>query len=136
MKKHITFISTLVSALLFTSLSYADLNLELPDLNLPDLGGQANVSFNSASEREHGLAILRRLRSSGQIIEDPELNTWIRSLGNQLTSNAPQSATPFYFVIARDTSVNAFATYFGQIQKVNLLLLWRTKLRILHSVIL
>ena len=113
MKKHITFISTLVSALLFTSLSYADLNLELPDLNLPDLGGQANVSFNSASEREHGLAILRRLRSSGQIIEDPELNTWIRSLGNQLTSNAPQSATPFYFVIARDTSVNAFATIGG-----------------------
>ncbi len=113
MKKRTTFISTLVSAFLLTTIAYADLNLELPDLNLPDLGGQANVSFNSASEREHGLAILRKLRSNGQIIEDPELNTWIRSLGNQLSSNAPQSATPFYFVIARNASVNAFATIGG-----------------------
>jgi len=106
-------IITAISSLLISSLVHADLNLELPDLNLPDLGGQASVSFNSASEREHGLAILRKLRSNGRIIEDPELNTWIRSLGNQLTANAPQSSTPFYFVIARDSSVNAFATMGG-----------------------
>ncbi len=111
MKKVLTFIS----AVLITSFTSADLNLELPDLNLPDLGGQSGITVQSLSEKEAGLKILRGLRASGNLIEDPELNTWIRSIGNRLTSNAPRSATPYYFVISRDRSVNAFATLGGVI---------------------
>lgn len=115
-----------ISALLITSFVKADLNLELPDLNLPDLGSHAGITVASLSERETGLKILRKLRSSGDLIEDPELNTWIRSVGNRLTSNAPQSPTPFYFVISRDQSVNAFATLGGVIV-VNAGLILRTE---------
>ncbi|MCK5661829.1 MAG: M48 family metallopeptidase, partial [Thiotrichaceae bacterium] len=109
-----------------SSFTSAELNLELPDLNLPDLGGQAGITVGSRSERETGLKILRELRSSGDIIEDPELSTWIRSVGNRITSNAPQSPTPFYFVISRDQSVNAFATLGGVIV-VNAGLILRTE---------
>jgi predicted Zn-dependent protease len=118
-----------ISTLLITSISSlatADLNLELPDLNLPSLGGHAGITVSSLSERETGLNILRKLRSSGNLIEDPELNTWIRSIGNRLVSNAPQASTPFYFVISRDQSVNAFATLGGVIV-VNAGLILRTK---------
>lgn len=93
----------------------ADLNLELPDLNLPDIGRHSN-SFNSAAkESQQGLTILRKFRSTNQTIEDPEINLWIRSLGNRLTANAPQSSTPFYFVVSKRPSVNAFATIGGVI---------------------
>ncbi len=108
------------------SFTSADLNLELPDLNLPDLGGQAGITVASLTERETGLKILRKLRSRGNIIEDPELNTWIRSVGNRLTANAPQSLSPYYFVISRDQSVNAFATLGGVIV-INAGLILRTK---------
>jgi len=122
-------ILTVISTLLITSLSSftnAELNLELPNLNLPDLGGQTGITIGSVSERETGLKILRKLRHNGNIIEDPELNSWIRSIGNRLTSNAPQSPTPFYFVISRDQSINAFATLGGVIV-VNAGLILRTK---------
>ncbi len=112
MKKTITIISAL---LLITRLASADLNLELPNLNLPSLGDQGSIISSNFPEREHGLSILRKLRSQGRLVEDPEINTWIRSLGNRLTANAPRSITPFYFVVSRDLSVNAFATIGGVI---------------------
>ena len=111
MKKIIALIITVS----FTSLINAELNLELPDLNLPDLGGQSGITVESLSEKEVGLKILRELRASGNLIEDPELNTWLRSIGNRLSSNAPRSSTPYYFVISRDQSINAFATLGGVI---------------------
>ena len=104
----------------------ADLNLELPALNLPDIGRQTSLSSNAIPEKAHGLRILRELRGSGQIIDDPELNAWVRSLGNQLTSNAPSVATPYYFIISKDLSVNAFATIGGVIV-VNAGLILQTK---------
>jgi predicted Zn-dependent protease len=125
MNKILIVISTfLITSIL--SFASADLNLELPDLNLPDLGGHVGITVASLSERETGLKILRKLRSSGNIIEDPELNSWVRSVGNRLTSNASQSPTPFYFVISRDQSVNAFATLGGVIV-INAGLILRTE---------
>ncbi len=118
-------IIALIITVLFTSLTNAELNLELPDLNLPDLGGQSSITVESLSEKEIGLKILRGLRASGNVIEDPELNTWIRSIGNRLSSNAPRSSTPYYFVISRDQSINAFATLGGVIV-VNAGLILRT----------
>lgn len=117
---------SILCGLILSFLVSADLNLELPALNLPNIGGQVSLSSNATPEKAHGLRILRELRGSGQIIDDPELNTWIRSLGNQLTSNAPSSATPYYFIISKDLSINAFATIGGVIV-VNAGLILQTK---------
>jgi len=103
----------------------AELNLELPDLNLPDLGGQSNYS-NVVQNRQLGLKILRRYRRSNKVIEDPEINLWIRALGNKLKSNAPRSSTPLYFVVVKDNAINAFATLGGVIV-INSGLILRTK---------
>jgi len=91
----------------------ADLNLDLPDFNLPDLGDPSISALPNSEERDRGLTILRKLRSRGSLIEDPEINTWIRSLGNRLAARAPQTGNPFYFVVAKDRSINAFATIGG-----------------------
>lgn len=92
----------------------AELNLELPDLNLPDLGAQSRSFASSSRARQRGLTTLRKFRQSNKIIEDPEINLWIRSLGNRLKSNAP-SSSPIYFIVSKDRSINAFATLGGVI---------------------
>lgn len=111
MKKILFALSFLFNPLL----TYADLNLELPDLGLPVMSGSLNSFGVSTLEEQKGLKILRKLRSSNQIIEDPEINLWIRSLGNTLTAAAPHSSAPFYFLVSKDLSVNAFATRGGVI---------------------
>lgn len=98
---------------LLSSNSNAELNLELPDLNLPELGGNSGHYISAVKEAETGLKVLRGLRSRGALIENPEVNLWIRSLGNKLTTRAPNTAAPFYFAVAKDLSVNAFATLGG-----------------------
>ena len=93
----------------------AELNLELPNLNLPNLGGGSSAFANSSVERQKGLTILRKFRSSNKIIEDPEINLWIRSLGNKLITHAPRSSSPFYILVSKDPAINAFATMGGVI---------------------
>lgn len=100
----------------FPNTILADLNLELPQ----DVQPSIIESFNSTNastlaERTTGKTILRTLRSQGQIIEDTEINLWIRALGNKLAARAPNSPSPFYFVVSKNTSVNAFATLGGVI---------------------
>ena len=106
------FSGLLISLLLFPAAN-AELNLELPDLNLPDLGGSSGHYISAATEAQQGLKILRALRARGLLIENPEVNLWIRSLGNKLTARAPSSSTPFHFAVSKDLSVNAFATLGG-----------------------
>lgn len=103
----------LLSFVLMPMSAFADLNLDLPDFNLPDLGDPSISALPNSEERDIGLTILRKLRSRGSLIEDPEINTWIRSLGNRLVARAPQTGNPFYFVVSKDKSINAFATIGG-----------------------
>ena len=105
----------LISSLLLCSNVYAKLNLELPKQNAPSTAQHATAFTSTPANTNNGLDILRRLRSSGRIIEDPEINLWIQSLGNRLTANASHSSSPFYFLVSQDLSVNAFATQGGVI---------------------
>lgn len=109
-------ITLLIASILFllNTTADAELNLELPDLNLPNLGSQSSSFTNAARDRQMGLKLLRKFRGSNMIIEDPEVSVWIRSLGNRLTSNAG-SSIPIYFIVSKDKSINAFATLGGVI---------------------
>ena len=111
--------------ILFLPYANAELNLELPGLNLPTLGGQSNRFITASKARQQGFKTLRAMRRSNQTVEDPEINLWIRSLGNKLVSNAPQSSTPLYFIISKKQSINAFAT-FGGVIVVNIGLILET----------
>ncbi len=101
----------LFSWLFFITTAQAELNLELPDLNLPEMGAStATISQDS----ELGLRVLRSFRRRNLVVEDPELNSWIRSIGNRLASKAPLHGKLF-FLIVKNPDVNAFATLGGVI---------------------
>ncbi len=100
---------------LLNPLAHAELNLELPDLNLPDLVDTPIPAMGYTEQRKIGLKILRSLRSRGNIIEDPEINNWIQSLGNRLSARASSTGNSFYFLVSKNRSINAFAAMGGVI---------------------
>jgi predicted Zn-dependent protease len=76
---------------------------------LPDIGTPASTTLSLADEYKIGLMIVRSLRESGQIVEDPEINEYLQSLGMRLASQAHEGAHRFTFFAVRDPGINAFA---------------------------
>ncbi|MFZ1344542.1 M48 family metalloprotease [Thiothrix eikelboomii] len=95
-------------------LSYAtDLNLNLPDIELPEVMANSG-SLGTAQEQQAGLALLRELRRRRPMIEDPELVDWINQLGQRLGSRSP-NRNPLYFMIEKNHLVNAYTLTGGVI---------------------
>ena len=110
------FSAFILSTALFSlplSTAYAELDLSLPDYNLPEIGAASVSLISYAKERQIGLKVLREIRSTSTVIEDPEITAWIRSLGNRLSARASNSSNPFYFLVVKNNSINAFATLVG-----------------------
>ena len=76
---------------------------------LPDIGTPASTTLSLADEYKIGLMIVRSLRDSGQIVEDPEIAEYLQALGMRLSSQAHEGAHRFTFFAIRDSSINAFA---------------------------
>ena len=76
---------------------------------LPDIGTPASTTLSLADEYKIGLMIMRSLREAGQIVEDPEINEYLQSLGMRLSSQAHEGAHRFTFFAVRDSGINAFA---------------------------
>ncbi len=85
------------------------LDLESPDLNIPELGSPANRSISPVQESMLALKSVRELRGSQPVIEDPELTGWIQRLGNRLAAHAPGGAGKYHFLILKNPDVNAYA---------------------------
>lgn len=109
-------VKTLIASfcLMVSGFASAELNLEVsetlitsgtsdPVLNMP-------VNFSNI-----GLKRLRAIRRGTNIIEDPELNAWIRGIGRKLQAQTSYANRPIYYVIVQDNAVNAYATRGGLI---------------------
>ncbi len=79
------------------------------DYNLPDIGTQANATISLEDEYRLGSMVVRGLRDQGQILDDPELNEYIQSLGLRLSSQATTAGQSFQYFIVKDPEINAFA---------------------------
>lgn len=88
----------------------ANLDLEVPDLS--EIGGV--TSHQSDHQNQLSLKVLRQLRSHRSVIEDPELSSWLRGVGNRLVSRSGYRGN-VYFLLANNAEVNAFATFGGVI---------------------
>jgi len=77
--------------------------------DLPDIGTPADATITRSDEYQIGLMIVRGLRDEGQILEDPEVNDYIQSLGSRLAAQAQEGGQRFQFFVVRDPSINAFA---------------------------
>ncbi|HEY0941876.1 MAG TPA: M48 family metalloprotease [Steroidobacter sp.] len=94
--------------------------------DLPDIGSPAQAMLSLEDEYQIGRMIVRGLRDQDQILEDPEVTEYIRSLGYKLSSQAHDGSQRFNFFVVRDNSINAFALPGGFIG-VNSGLLLKTK---------
>ncbi len=87
------------------------ISLPLPSfaLDLPNMGDTSGAIVSPDEERHLGEELMRRIRQSLRLIEDPEITEYIQSLGYQLVANSDTPAQDFTFFVINDTSINAFA---------------------------
>lgn len=77
--------------------------------DLPDIGSSAGAVISPTEEYQLGRMIMRGLRDSDLVLDDPEVNEYIRAIGNNLASHAEQENIQFHFFVVRDEQINAFA---------------------------
>ena len=104
------FTHQLITSVVFTLLTWGAAAQSGPDPDdLPDIGSPAQAILSIEDEYQIGRMIVRGLRDSDQIIEDPEVSEYISSVGLRLSSQANEGNQRFNFFMVRDSSINAFA---------------------------
>lgn len=82
---------------------------------LPDISDPSYATLSVAEEKKLGEIIRAQLRSQLPIIQDIEIQSYLRNLGERLLSHVPYQPFDFYFFPVRNDSINAFATPGGVI---------------------
>ena len=76
---------------------------------LPEMGTAAQATLSVEDEQRIGRMVMRGLRESGRVLEDPEVGEYVQSLGLRLSSLAHDGNRKFSYFLVRDPSINAFA---------------------------
>ncbi len=96
-------VAVVLSAIVFTSGAGAD------DIKLPDLGSPADAILTANEESQIGRAIMRDIRASGQVIEDPLIIEYINEIGSKVAAQTNEGNHDFTFFVIEDPRINAFA---------------------------
>ncbi len=99
----------LVTAVVFVSGARGD------DIKIPDMGSPADAILNKSQEAQIGRAIMRSIRNSGQIVEDPQVAEYINDIGSRIAAQANDGDHSFTFFVVNDSRINAFALPGGYI---------------------
>lgn len=79
------------------------------NLNLPDIGDSTGAFLSPEMERRLGQAFLNQVRKQAKIVSDPEVETYIQSIGYRLVSQSDNNTQGFTFFVIDDPLINAFA---------------------------
>lgn len=82
---------------------------------LPEIGISGASVISLEKERQIGQAMMRQLRASQPLIQDPILIEYINHLGNQLVKNAQDVNYAFKFFLINNNELNAFAFFGGHV---------------------
>jgi beta-barrel assembly-enhancing protease len=85
------------------------------DIKLPDMGSPADAILSKNDEAQIGRAIMRDIRNSGQVVEDPLVNEYINEIGNKIAAQTNEGDRDFTFFVIEDSRINAFALPGGYI---------------------
>ncbi len=83
-------------------------------IELPDIGDASESYLSLSEDQQLGAAFMRNLRGVLNVINDPEIESYITSLGKRLTTNS-NSQQQFHFFVINDSNINAFAGPGGHI---------------------
>ena len=104
-----TALSVIFAALIFVSGAGAD------EIKLPDMGSPADAILSQNQEAQIGRSIMRDIRASGQVVEDPLVNEYINEIGNRVAAQTSDGDVNFRFFVIDDSRINAFALPGGYI---------------------
>lgn len=79
------------------------------EIELPDFGDSSGTLLSPEYDRRLGRAFLRHIRGSMPVIYDPEIESYINSLGFELVANSDNVSIPFTFFVINSETINAFA---------------------------
>jgi len=82
---------------------------------LPEIGTSGFSVLSVEKERKIGGAMMRHIRASQPLINDPILIEYINDLGNRLVKNAQNVNYSFEFFIINNKEINAFAFFGGHV---------------------
>jgi predicted Zn-dependent protease len=102
-------LTVVVAAVVFVSGAGAD------DINLPDMGSPADAVLSSNEESRIGRSIMRDIRNSGHVVEDPLVTEYINEIGNKVAAQTNDGNYNFTFFVIDDPRINAFALPGGYI---------------------
>jgi predicted Zn-dependent protease len=85
------------------------------DMNLPDMGSPADAILNTNEEAQYGRQIMRDIRNSGMVVEDPLVNEYINEIGSRIAAQTSDGDHDFTFFVIEDQRINAFALPGGYI---------------------
>ncbi len=78
-------------------------------VSLPDIGSSAEAAIGPEEERRMGESLLYEYHRYELVIEDPELNEYLSSLGYRLVAQSERPDLDFQFFMVKQNSINAFA---------------------------
>ena len=78
-------------------------------IELPDFGDSASASVSPEQERRLGRGLFRHLKRNERLVNDPEIEAYVQSLGSALTAQAENAVHNFEFFLVGDPTLNAFA---------------------------
>jgi beta-barrel assembly-enhancing protease len=82
---------------------------------LPDFGDSAGSIVSPEYERRLGKIFLNQVRHFASVSKDPEVESYIQSLGYKLASHSDNNEQPFTFFVVNSPGINAFAGPGGMI---------------------
>ena len=85
------------------------------DVRLPDMGSPADAVLSKSDEAQYGRAIMRGIRSSGLVVEDPQLTEYVNEIGHRIAAQTSDGDQQFTFFVVNDPRINAFALPGGYI---------------------
>lgn len=85
------------------------------EVNLPDIGSPADAVLSKSEEARIGREIMRSIRASGQLVEDPQITEYINEIGHRISSTVNDGERQFTFFVVDDPHINAFALPGGYI---------------------
>ncbi|MEJ6079330.1 M48 family metalloprotease [Vibrio sp. 1-Bac 57] len=90
----------------------------LANNDLPEIGTVGSGVLTIEKEKQYGWAFNMMANQSLPIIDDPVLNNYIATLGQNIVANADSVKLPFKFFLVEDDEINA-AAFLGGNVKIN-----------------
>ncbi|MCF6217606.1 MAG: M48 family metalloprotease [Gammaproteobacteria bacterium] len=100
----------LILLLFFSLTAWAD-----GTLTIPDIGNSADSSLSLKEEQRLGGQFMRQMRGTADLLDAPEIEAYIQSLGEQLVSYLDEAPYRYTFFVVNSAQINAFAVPGGYI---------------------